>query len=349
MASDVVGARAAQIVWAQILALVLAGVATQAQTCAGRIAYTYNAPGAFHDVCLMDEDGGNVVNLTNSPSTYDSLQFWSPDGRQIAFVSDRGGSQRFEEREIYVMDADGGGVRQVSHMGHCEGGCWSPDGKRIAVSCGDNREFDVFAMDADGGNVVQLTSSPGHDLCPAWPPHGEYVAFLSERTGAYAVYRCSLDGWDVEMMFDLPGQAYLTGLSFSPDGSRVAFCYASEVYDPFASDHSPGSWSTLYVADLDGSNRQQLTHGNRIDMSASWSPDGQRIVFESFLYGEQYSDLWDLDIFVVNADGTGLRNLTNSPLLDQGVPAWCPLLGASSAVGASSWGRLKLGRLGVGE
>ena len=130
----------------------------------------HKVQGHFADeIYVMDTDGGNLQNLTNNPADDDGPS-WSPDGKQIAFASDREADLGWD---IFVMNADGQNPRNLT-KGHGWGDfdpSWSPDGKRIAFSSfGKNgRKMDIYVMDADGQNPRQLTNNPlAHDYEPVW-------------------------------------------------------------------------------------------------------------------------------------------------------------------------------------
>ena len=177
-----------------------------------RIAFSSDRTGDY-EIFVMDPNGDNVGQLTDSPGE-DWGPSWSPDGGRIVFASVRTG-----DWEIYVMDSDGGNVIQLTdRLGLDWTPEWSPDGTRIAFAAkGKAAEFvvdeetgevlesnpgagtwDVYVMDSNGENVIQLTDHPGSDFEPTWSPDAKYLAFASDRSGPIGVYVMNADGSDQE-------------------------------------------------------------------------------------------------------------------------------------------------------
>ena len=134
------------------------------------------------EIYVVAADGSGERNLTRQPGG-DWSPAWSPDGSQIAFTSDREGELR-----IFVMDADGGGVRRVTEIWG-EYPAWSPDGTRIAFASyvggtgptGDP-DYDLFVIGVDGSGLRRLAGSPAYDMYPTWSPDGTSIAFESTRS-----------------------------------------------------------------------------------------------------------------------------------------------------------------------
>jgi Tol biopolymer transport system component len=151
---------------------------------AGRsgIAYVSSQFGSNNwEIFRMDLDGSDPINISKSPGK-DEDPTWSPDGRRIAFVSDRDGNS-----EIYVMNADGSNsASQATRLTNTLGGehqpAWSPDGTKIAFYWdSDERYEEIYVMNADGSDRVRLTNQTGSDFYPAWSRDGRRIGWTKSN------------------------------------------------------------------------------------------------------------------------------------------------------------------------
>lgn len=130
----------------------------------GRIAFV-SARSGNRDIWVMNADGSQQANLTNSDAGDDSQPAWAADGR-IAFVSNRDGNA-----EIYVMNEDGSSQTNLTHNAANDlDPDWSPDGSRIAFQTGRDGNSEIYVMYADGTSPTNLTNHPAEDTSPAWTP-----------------------------------------------------------------------------------------------------------------------------------------------------------------------------------
>jgi len=251
---------------------------------------------------------GRVVQLTrNTADDFGAVH--APDGRRLAFASDRDGDD-----EIFTMEITGRHIRQLTDNTGARDNApaWSPDGTRIAFSraVADEEQPEIWVMDADGGNQVQLTFTEFSvfDTEPSWSPDGQYIAFTSSRTGDFNVeiFVMRADGSDVRRLTTTEDGVFDGGPDWSPDGRRIVF-------------HSNRAWpmdsQDLYVMDADGGNVQPLAaHPNGLDdVFPRWTADGTQVFFTTFAgaSGRPREDIW-----VVDADGTDRLNLSRDPAAD---------------------------------
>ncbi len=245
------------------------------------------------DILVQAADGGPAVNLTNHPAA-DFAPAFSPDGREIAFVSSRDGGQA-----IFVMRSDGTGVRRLTDVADdAIYPAWSPDGRRIAfVSHRRSERGSIAVMNGDGTDVRILTDSSAIDSHPTWSPDGRRIAFQADRSDASRIWTIDLDGGSVRQL--TRGLPWDPGLdvdpSWSPDGTLIAFMSTSGVGGPGQS---------IFAVRPDGSGRRQFT--DAYDAAPSWSPDGAWIAFLSIRSG-----IWQL--YVRQREGGPVRRVTSVP------------------------------------
>jgi len=255
------------------------------------------------EIYVMNADGSAQENLTRQPAN-DGHPGWSPDGRKIVFVSRRDGNS-----EIYVMNADGSGLRNVTRTPSEDlDPAWSPDGRAIAFvqkiqkKCApsprdtpcNNYETYLYVVNGDGSGLRRLTTHRAHVFNHSWSADGKTI-----RYGRYLVHA------DGTGQTELPRNLPLAG-AWSPDGQRIAFAVVPHSpRDP----HDFGLW----VMNADGSNPRRVAR-NAAWSDPAWSPDGRRIAFRRF--DHQFDGIRDgrlvanSELYVVNADGSGLRRLT---------------------------------------
>lgn len=153
--------------------------------------------GGQADIYRMTSDGKTITPLTRGPAGAMNVEpAISPDGKQVAFSSDRAGRPM-----IYIMNIDGSNVRRITFAGKYNASpVWSPDGKQIAFAGQDSSHFDIFVINADKTNMKRLTSAkkkngaPANNESPSWSPDGRNIAFSSDRTGQKQLYLVSPDG-----------------------------------------------------------------------------------------------------------------------------------------------------------
>jgi Tol biopolymer transport system component len=264
-----------------------------------KIAFWSDRDGGGNDIFVMNADGSGLVNLTRLPGD-DALPSWSPDGSRIAFT--HGGS------EIFTMNSDGS---NPADLGSGDEATWSPDGSKIGFT--DNGR--IYSMNADGTARTGLSQAGNwQDRGASWSPDGSLIGFTRLETDpnenvALNLWVMRRDGTQPRALTSfIPGPLFdqvVTGWSWSPDGHTIAYGAGQSI-----------SGGEIYSVGTDGTNRTLLS--GAVELSAtlpSWSP-GSRILF---VVTEPFAS----DLFVMDPDGSNVRNLTNSPAL-QGTGVWQP-------------------------
>ncbi len=235
----------------------------------------------------------------SAPATGSRLAADAAQGKsKIAFIS-RGPQRR---PGLYVVSADGSGQRRLAGNVLARTPEWSPDGRRIAFE-GPG----ISVVNADGSFRLRLARN---GRTPAWSPDGRTIAVFSGSR----IYLMNADGSKHRPLTNLqPGR--MPNLAWSPDGRKLAFLHSSCGQYCF----------NLYVMNSDGGGLRNLTsklaaggHGPGAGLASDpvWSPDGRKIAFVRLSKR--------LGVYVVNVDGSGMRNLTPKPAGTYASPAWSP-------------------------
>ena len=259
------------------------------------IAFSSNRDGN-NEVYVMNPDGSDQTRLTIE-SRGDARPDVSPNGQQVAFQSNRiTGANPTGDLEIFVMNADGSDVRQLTVNGAEDSWPrWSPNGRWIAFYSIVDGNYEIYVIRPDGTDLTRVTDYPGLDQYPEWSPNGKQLAIRRDTD----IYLIDLDGSNP---IQLTAQAMINQMaSWSPDGKQLAFFSNREGY------------GSVFVMDTDGNNEVNLTPkpddvpatawGSR---APAWSRNGQYIYFTARRPVVSVSE----NIFVMNADGTGVTQLT---------------------------------------
>jgi Tol biopolymer transport system component len=233
--------------------------------------FTSLAPGLPNsEIFVMGANGTQRTQLTRTP-TGNGDATWSPDGTEIAFVSERDN----EVPNIFIMRADGTGVRQITHdtAGKSEL-AWSPKGDRIAfvrVPAGGG-DRDIYSVKTNGSGLTDLSNDPTNfDLDPAWSPDGTRLAYSGPLQAGESV---GMDLWI--MNADGSGQhalvhennKYSDGAypAWSPDGTTIAF----------TANNGTGYYHVWSIPVSGGQNAELITNklagGNPVDQQVDWQP-----------------------------------------------------------------------------
>jgi Tol biopolymer transport system component len=293
----VVGAVVVAAATGGILAALWAGGSSGARgqgTCRRGHCLVFAARG---DIYSVNDDGTGLTRLTTDPGE-DFSPSWSADGDQIAFRSDRTGTDA-----VFLMNADGSNVHQWKLAGHPEGLAWAPNSAKIAYSGGarddENTNGDIWVINPDGTGHVRVSGPPGYtNEFPSWSPNSRRIAYASTR----AVVGDDRSLWIVNA--DGSGRRRLSPAgrhsSWSPTGTRIVFARAG----------ARGA-RQLWLVNPNGSNRQRL--GGFPAEFPAWSPDARSIAYAAARDG----------IGLVDTRGRARGSIANA-LGQVGWPSWRP-------------------------
>lgn len=298
------------LLFALVATLAACGSSDSGVQPSGRIAFVrdlgYDAPTDryVNDLYVMNADGSDQRRIVRDAS----CPVWSPDGRWIAYVKSGRGPY-----DVHVVRADGHGDRRLTQSDWAVGVTWSSDGRWLFWDEDEDPGNTLFAVRPDGSGGRRVT--PGDRLgAPSPSPGGNRLALsgFAEIGARFDVFVMNVDGTGIRNVTQgSAGENRET--AWSPDGKSIAFM----------SDRD-GNWD-IYVMKPDGRNQRNLTrtdanegsyHVNWKSPQLAWSPDGSKIVFES--------EGVRPELFVVDADGSNLRRLTDDDEFDDYSPSWSP-------------------------
>lgn len=298
-----------------------------------QIAYHATGNDDVYDLYVMDYDGedAGLFGIADERPEYDeAMVSWSPDGRQIVFhagVSYRNGLAG-TDFYLYVADVETGAYERVSDIaGDWLYGDWSPDGERLifttnalqsaavspAVQSGNYSAFDLltlYVMDADSDNSIDDVQGQSDAEVTSQPPISTPMEGTSPDFPPTAVPTNPSSGTSSP-----PNIIFITP---PPNGTPMVI--PPSVINPQNNPNNPNTTQLLppQPRDLEFGRAVPITSlGERV-LFPAWSLDGEQIAYVISPNGSQS------DLYVINADGTNRRRLTNTPTANNTHPEWLP-------------------------
>jgi Tol biopolymer transport system component len=246
-----------------------------------------------------------ATNPVQRTTALDGQPDWSPDATKLVFGRGRPNALA---QDVWRVNADGTGLKQLTFAGNDGDPAWSPDGTRIAYfspTPNTNGKLGIWVMNPDGTGQTELTpTSLGFARSPTWSPDSTRIAFACSAGSVTEVCTMNADG---SGLVHLTGPQSVIDVAWSRDGTTLAFAASGP--------SGPG----LYAIHPDGTGLVLLRAG-RPDTSVSWSPDSRKIAFDATPNGVFASDL-----YTMNANGSGVVDLTNTPQAGENFPVFSPL------------------------
>lgn len=265
---------------------------------ATRIAYVSKV-GKRHTLFVADSDGENAQAALASAQPIISPS-WSPDGRQLAYVSFETG-----KATVVVQDVFSGQRRVVAGFrGTNSAPAWSPDGRQLVVTLSRDGGSQLFVIGADGQGVRRLTQSSAIDTEATWAPNGASIYFVSDRGGGPQVYQVPAQGGSATRVTFSGG--YNVSPSVSPDGRWLTYIGRVD-----------GGAFRVHLMELATGQVRVLTD-TRDDERPSFAPNSRLIIYATRQGGR--------DVLMTTSLDGRIKARLATPTADVREPVWGPFL-----------------------
>ncbi len=248
---------------------------------------------------MADADGYNPVILLESSQPILS-PVWSPNGRQVAYVSFEKGNSA-----IYVQTISTGHRKSVSSgRGINSSPAWSPDGSKLAMTLSKDGNPEIYIKNLRTNQLTRITNNRAIDTEACFSPDGGTLVFTSDRGGSPQIYQVPVSGGTAQRLTFSAGK-YNAGASFSPDGKMLTMV------------HRGNAGYQIAVMDM-GSHQLDILTNGRLDEAPSFAPNGKMIIYSTVSGGRS-------ELAAVSVDGKIHKRLAvrGSEVRE---PAWGPFI-----------------------
>ena len=298
------------------------------------------------DIYVMNDDGSDVIKLTNTPLAERSPR-WAPDGSRILFV------RKFREQHanIFLMDADGGNELHLTHHPSDGQPTWAPDGHYIAFKSRRSGNAEIYILEVASGQLRQLTQTAreeGFSSAPNWSPDGQHIAYEYVGANGRQIYIVDIEGKRPRPFLKGP-QPHLVGdhlisrymPRWSPDGQHLMYFEDEYQFDPAKPLRVSNK---LIVVNKHGRHPNVLKIPETwLVEYACWAAGSRQILFVAAEEGLLNPlPIQNYDIYRYHRSSGKLTQLTDTPYKEVS-PDWLPLQLSVSADGMFStrWGEVK--------
>ena len=216
---------------------------------------------------------------------------------------------------LYIIDKNGENLKLLSKgLRFCGNPVFSPDQSKVVFVKNDklvSHKADIYLIDIDGNNEIKLTNQNSNSS-PIWNVTGTKILYTSSTDTSCGVYSMNLDGSNKTLL--TPNNLCLCRPKLSPDGNKLSLV------------SNDWNGSQIFVMDLSSKEVKQITFtvnphhfdsGFPVEGNANpaWSPNSDKLAYVSWEYGNP-------EIFIISADGTGNKRLTNTTKSREENPSW---------------------------
>ena len=257
--------------------------------------------------------GDRLVLQSRQPDEgVDCDRIYVTDGADLSQVSTGTGVTTCS----YFLPGDDSVLFASTHAGHDD--CPPPPDRSRGYVWALHPEYDIYVRDLETNELKTLVTGPGYDAEGTVSPTGDRIVFTSLRSGDIELWTCDLDGGDLEQVTDVPG--YDGGAFFSHDGRRLVF--RTTAFTPGQEEQELADYRALlsenlvrpsrmeiYVCDVDGGNRKQVTSLGGANFAPFFSPDDSKIIFSTNHHDGGRPAL-NFDLFIVDLETDAVEQVT---------------------------------------